>query len=74
MEVEFKINWFVFVLFFSLGLLYVYIFTPQKKVIIKYPTPYNSGKFVYKDPTDNSCYIYESKEVPCTQNAKPHTI
>lgn len=69
----FRFNIFAFVLGFSIGLLYVYIATPQKKVIVKYPTPYNAGKIVYHDDTDD-CYIYENKEVPCPKTTVPQPI
>lgn len=50
--------------------------TPQKRAIVKYPTPYNAGKIVYKDETDGTCYKYKSKQVDCPSKgaiAQPFT-
>ena len=45
-------------------ILFVYILTPTPDIVLKYPTPENSGKIVYKDKAD-VCYKYEAKEVTC---------
>ena len=63
---SFKFNFPIFLISFSIGLLYVYIIGPERKAIIKYPTPFNSNT-LYKDNANN-CYIYESKKVSCTEN------
>ena len=63
---SFKFNFPIFLISFSIGLLYVYIIGPERKAIIKYPTPFNSNT-LYKDKANN-CYIYESKKVSCTEN------
>jgi len=47
-----------------IGLLLVYSIQPQPEILIKYPTPDNAGKIIYKDNAD-VCYIYESEEVKC---------
>lgn len=52
-----------FVAFF-LGIFMVYITVPLPEVIIKYPTPHNSGKIIYKDSAD-TCYIYKATETSC---------
>jgi hypothetical protein len=52
-----------FVAFF-IGMFLVYITVPTPEVIIRYPTPHNAGKVVYKDSAD-VCYVYDSKEVGC---------
>lgn len=48
----------------SIGLFFTYIYSPPKKIIIKWPTPENAGKLVYKDHAD-SCYKYKADEIPC---------
>ena len=53
-----------FLISFSLGILFVYLFTPQPRVIIKFPTPDNAGKIIYKDNND-VCYKYKATEVQC---------
>lgn len=73
----FHFNIFAFVIAFAIGLLYVYIATPHRKVVVKYPTPYNAGKVVYNDSVDGTCYKYKSDEVPCPKdgkNVKPQPI
>lgn len=57
-----------FFISFFIGILLVYISVPTPEVILKYPTPDNSGKIVYQDSAD-SCYVYDSKEVQCSKSA-----
>ena len=33
-------------------------------IIIKYPTPFNSHKLVFKDDADN-CYKFNTEEIQC---------
>jgi hypothetical protein len=47
-----------------IGLFLTYIFSKPKKIIIKWPTPENAGKLIYKDNEEN-CYKYNAKEVEC---------
>lgn len=53
-----------FFIAFFIGMLAVYISVPTPEVILRYPTPFNAGKLVYKDDAD-MCYVYDSKEVDC---------
>ena len=48
-EQVFKFNFFAFIIAFSIGMFYVYIASPKPKIVIKYPTPYNANKIVYKN-------------------------
>lgn len=48
----------------AIGLFFTYIFSPPKKIIIKWPTPENVGKVIYKDDAE-SCYKYKANEIPC---------
>lgn len=65
----FKFNIFAFIVGFSLGFLYVYLVTPKKKIIVRFPTPYNCGKIVYNDEHDPMmCYKYKSEVVECSSN------
>lgn len=61
---RFEFQWLWFVISFSFGILYVYLVHPTMPVVIKYPTPINAGKVVYKD-TSNKCYTYAAKHVSC---------
>ena len=53
----------------TIGLIYVYCTVPTPEVIIKFPTPQNSGKIIYKDKSEN-CYKYEANKVECPTNEK----
>ena len=53
-----------FFIAFAIGIFLTYVFSPKKKIIIKWPTPENAGKLVYKDHAD-SCYKYKANEIPC---------
>lgn len=70
---KFVFNIYVFFMAFAIGMLYVYISTPKPKIIIKYPTPYNAEKVVYKSYNDN-CYKFKVSEVKCTNDAIPQPI
>tara|TARA_B100000963_G_C22508842_1_gene617319 strand:- start:46 stop:276 length:231 start_codon:yes stop_codon:yes gene_type:complete len=52
---------------FGLGLLFVYLFTPQLKVVYKYPTPENVGSVTYIDQA-NTCFKYKKEMVDCKKN------
>jgi len=67
-EKVFRFNYIAFIFAFALGILFVYISTPKQKIIIKYPTPYNSNKIVYKNEND-FCYKYEVNEIKCNDKA-----
>ena len=60
------VNPIAFIAAFCLGIFIVYISVPEPKVIIKYPTPDNVEKNVYKDMSD-TCYKYKAKEVKCSK-------
>ena len=53
-----------FFIAFFVGMFFTYIYQPNKKIIIKWPTPENVGTIIYKDYADN-CYKYKSNEIPC---------
>jgi hypothetical protein len=53
-----------FIISFCIGIFMVYITLPLPEIIIRYPTPFNAGKIVYKDNAD-LCYVYDSKEISC---------
>ena len=59
-----NIDTFWFLISLALGLFLVYCTTPQPEVIIKYPTPENAHKLVFKDDSNN-CYKFKTKEVKC---------
>jgi hypothetical protein len=65
---SFKFNILAFVIAFALGIFYVYFSSPAQNIVVKYPTPYNSNKIVYKGLNDE-CYKFKTKEVKCTDKA-----
>ncbi len=57
--------WFFIAL--GVGLFISYIYAPPKRIVIKWPTPENAGKVIYKDEAD-VCYKYKAQEVTCPDN------
>ena len=62
-----KLNYF-FISFF-LGLLYVYISSPEYEYITVYPTQDNKDKFQFQDRGYN-CFTLESAVVDCSEKAE----
>jgi len=58
-------KYFFIALVFSL--ICTYLLTPIPTIIIKYPTPENAGKIIYKDKAD-ICYKYKAEEVSCPED------
>ncbi len=70
------INVTAFFIALGVGLFLTYIFSKPKKIIIKWPTPENAGKLIYKDNAEN-CYKYKANEIPCPDDKnliKTHLI
>lgn len=61
---RFQLHWPAFLIAFAIGISYVYFVNPAPKVVIKYPTPYNSGKVTYQDDGE-ACYRYKANKVEC---------
>ena len=66
MILKYIIPFYFFIALF-IGLFIAYISTPVPDIIIKYPTPQNAGKIVYKDDSD-VCYKYKVEEVSCPKD------
>ena len=58
-----------FLISFFIGMFMVYISIPLPEVVIKYPTPHNAGKIIYKDSSD-MCYVYDVEETQCSKDGK----
>ena len=56
-----------FIISLFLGIFIIYSVTPPPKIIVKYPTPENSGRVIYKDEAHN-CFKVISSEVNCPDN------
>lgn len=52
---------------FAFGIFWVYIITPPPDIVLKFPSPFNAGKVVYKDKS-GSCYKYKSESVECSSS------
>lgn len=57
----------LFLVSLTLGLLFVYVLGPEKKVIYIFPTPSNYLKYQYKDSADE-CFEYKPNIVKCPLN------
>ncbi len=61
------INPFYFLIAFFIGMFFTYISTPPPDIVIKYPTPDNAGKIIYRDTAD-VCYKYRAQKVDCPKD------
>lgn len=52
-----------------IGLFIVYISSPEKNVIVVYPTPDNYNTYQYKDNANN-CFLIKQNRMPCPTNKK----
>jgi hypothetical protein len=59
-----KIRPLYFFMAFGIGLLACYIMAPKRDVVVKFPSPYNAGKIVYRDKAD-TCYTYQAEKQAC---------
>lgn len=59
---------------FVVGLLFVYLTTPARQVVIKFPSPLNAGRVVYRNAAGDSCFKYRADKGSCPKDAaKIHT-
>ena len=63
------INFQIFIISLAIGLLYVYLTIPAKKVVFVYPTPDNTDDVQYIDKANN-CHKYKYTEVSCSGKQK----
>jgi hypothetical protein len=64
-----NIDPFYFFTSFAIGILLVYIITPPPQIVVKFPSPFNSGNLVYRDKV-GTCYKYHANKVPCDTKGK----
>jgi len=58
------VNTLYFIISFGVGIFLSYIFAPEPKIVIQYPTPENVGKITYQDDA-GVCYRYRSVATQC---------
>ncbi len=58
----------VFIISFAIGMLFVYLYTDEKRVIYVYPTPETVDKLQYKDST-GACFHFKQMEVECPKKS-----
>lgn len=54
----------IFFISLAIGLFFVYILGPDKKIIYIYPSPENIDKILFKDKANN-CFSFDQEEVDC---------
>lgn len=62
-----KIDLRYFLAAFALGLLVCYVMAPAPQVVVKFPSPYNVGKVVYKDKA-GGCFMYRADKGSCPKD------
>ena len=58
------LNPLAFIISFCIGILIVCVKQPPRKIVYRHPTPFNSGKELYRD-NSNGCFKYKATEVKC---------
>jgi hypothetical protein len=56
----------VFIVSLAIGLLFVYIFNPDKRKIFVYPSPENVNNIQYKDST-GACFEFKQTKLTCPE-------
>jgi len=54
----------IFLISFTIGLLFVYLMGPEMKNIYIYPSPENVNKILFKDKANN-CFYFEEENIEC---------
>jgi hypothetical protein len=67
------INIYVFLISFFLGLFATYIFTPDNKTVVVYPTHENAHLLQLRDKAGN-CYSIQERNVVCPKQEELSTI
>jgi hypothetical protein len=61
---SFKLHIPAFLLALAIGLLYVYLSTPHRRVVVRQPTLQNAGKITYED-SEKNCFTLNPEKVSC---------
>jgi len=57
----------IFLISFTIGLLFVYLMGPEMKNIYIYPSPENVNKILFKDKANN-CFYFEEENIECPKD------
>lgn len=68
-----RLNFSALVISFAIGILYTYLVTPPPRVVVKFPSPYNAGKVLYRDDAD-ACFMFKSDPVACEVPEPGHAV
>lgn len=71
-----RLNFFYFILSFSIGIFVCYITNPKPEIVMKFPSPTNAGNIIYKDKAEQ-CYAYKAEKYVCPKDSshtKPQPI
>ena len=56
-----------FLIGFLIGVCLMTIISEEPKIVVKYPTPYNTKNITYVDDSGN-CYQYNANKIVCPTN------
>ena len=57
-----------FIISFLIGIIFVFLASPQNKIVHVYPTPDNADKIEYIDHAKN-CYAFRSQKIDCPSDS-----
>lgn len=60
-----KLNPIVFFISFIVGFIICNIMDPEQKIVIKFPSPINAEKIIYKDIDNSTCYKFKASKETC---------
>lgn len=66
-------NFRAFIISFAIGIFFVYVFQPPKRIVYKFPNPESAKRDIYQD-ANGTCYKIEAAETRCNNSAKYQPI
>lgn len=59
-----NLNFKYFIMAFAFGILIVYVTAPPPLIVVKFPSPVNADKLVYRASNDE-CYKFQAEKKEC---------